>query len=67
MKRFINAADTREVVFTKGCTEGINLVASELGPHESHARATRCSVTWMEHHSNIVPWQLRVRADRARR
>ena len=57
VKRFINAADTREVVFTKGCTEGINLVASSWG--RSNLRAgDEVLVTWMEHHSNIVPWQL---------
>ena len=57
VKQFINAADTREIVFTKGCTEAINLVAhswggSRLGPGDE------VLITWMEHHSNIVPWQL---------
>jgi cysteine desulfurase/selenocysteine lyase len=57
VKRFINAADTREVVFTKGCTEGINLVASSWG--RSNLRpGDEVLLTWMEHHSNIVPWQL---------
>ncbi len=55
--RFINAGDRREIVFTKGCTEGINLVAqtwgrTHLGPGDE------VLVTWMEHHSNIVPWQI---------
>ena len=57
VRRLVNAASTREVVFTKGTTEGINLVAqswarTELGPGDE------ILVTWMEHHSNIVPWQL---------
>jgi cysteine desulfurase / selenocysteine lyase len=57
VKRFINAADTREVVFTKGCTEGINLVASSWGRSNLHP-GDEVLLTWMEHHSNIVPWQL---------
>jgi cysteine desulfurase/selenocysteine lyase len=57
LQRFINAPQSREVVLTKGCTESINLVAqswgrSNLGPGDE------VLVTWMEHHSNIVPWQL---------
>jgi cysteine desulfurase/selenocysteine lyase len=57
VQRLINAASTREVVFTKGTTDGINLVA------QSWARTflkpgDEILVTWMEHHSNIVPWQL---------
>jgi cysteine desulfurase/selenocysteine lyase len=57
VQRLINAASTREVVFTKGTTDGINLVA------QSWARSfltpgDEILVTWMEHHSNIVPWQI---------
>ena len=55
--RFINATDRREIVFTKGCTEGINLVAQSWGRTNLKAGA-EVLVTWMEHHSNIVPWQL---------
>src|SRR5580765_787648 len=54
---FINAPDKREVVFTKGCTEGINLVAQTWG-RSTLAPGDEVLVTWMEHHSNIVPWQL---------
>ncbi|MFL5402897.1 MAG: SufS family cysteine desulfurase [Gemmatimonadales bacterium] len=55
--RFINAASPREVIFTRGTTEGINLVA------QSYARTflkpgDEILITGMEHHSNIVPWQL---------
>jgi cysteine desulfurase / selenocysteine lyase len=57
VQRLINAAHSREVVFTRGCTDSINLVA------QSWARTNlkpgdEILVTWMEHHSNIVPWQL---------
>ncbi len=55
--RFVNATDRREIVFTKGCTEGINLVAQSWGRTNLKA-GDEVLVTWMEHHSNIVPWQL---------
>ncbi len=55
--RFINAAHTHEVIFTRGTTEGINLVAHSLGA--SHLSAgDEIIVSEMEHHSNIVPWQM---------
>jgi len=55
--RFINAAHTHEVIFTRGTTEGINLVAYSLGA--SHLSAgDEIIVSEMEHHSNIVPWQM---------
>ena len=54
---FINARSSREIVFTKGTTEGINLVAQSYG--RSHLRpGDDIVITVMEHHSNIVPWQL---------
>lgn len=54
--RYIGAADTAEVIFTRGTTESINLVASSYGRllHEGD----EIVLTVMEHHSNIVPWQL---------
>jgi cysteine desulfurase / selenocysteine lyase len=55
--RFINARSSREVVFTKGTTEGINLVAQSFA--RTHLRpGDDILITVMEHHSNIVPWQL---------
>ena len=54
--RFINAASTEEVVFTRGTTESINLVASSFG--QRLEAGDEIMLTWMEHHSNIVPWQL---------
>jgi len=55
--RFINAGSSREVVFTKGTTEGINLVAQSYA--RTHLKpGDDILITVMEHHSNIVPWQL---------
>jgi cysteine desulfurase/selenocysteine lyase len=56
-QRFVNAAEPQEIIFTKGCTDGINLVASSFG--RSHIKAgDEIIITTMEHHSNIVPWQM---------
>ena len=57
IQRFINAQSHEEIVFTRGTTESINLVASSLGK-SILTSADEVLVTWMEHHSNIVPWQL---------
>jgi cysteine desulfurase/selenocysteine lyase len=57
VKRFINAADEREIIFVRGTTEAINLVASSYG--RSHLKAgDEILISALEHHSNIVPWQL---------
>jgi len=57
VRRFVNAASTREVIFTRGTTESINLVA------QSYARprlkpGDEILLTMLEHHANIVPWQM---------
>lgn len=52
----IGAAESREIIFTRGTTEGINLVASSLT--ERFGRGDEILITEMEHHSNIVPWQM---------
>lgn len=56
VRKFLNAASLREIVFTRGTTESINLVAQSwgrrLGPGDE------ILITWMEHHANIVPWQM---------
>lgn len=57
VRAYINAASCEEIVFTRGATESINLVASSLGKI-SLTSADEVLITWMEHHSNIVPWQL---------
>lgn len=55
-QRFINAPQAHDVIFTKGTTEAINLVASSFGL--SHLKKGDCiMLSTMEHHSNIVPWQ----------
>lgn len=57
VRRFLNARSTSEIVFTRGTTESINLVASCFG--EAFLKAgDEVIVSEMEHHSNIVPWQL---------
>lgn len=57
IQRFLNAADPREIVFTRNATEGINLVAhSFVRPRVG--RGDEILITAMEHHANIVPWQL---------
>ena len=57
VRDFINAADDREVVFTRGTTEGINLVAHSFGRARVRA-GDEILISAIEHHSNIVPWQL---------
>ena len=57
LRRFVNARSTREVIFVRGTTEAINLVA------QSYARPRLQSgdeilISWLEHHANIVPWQM---------
>lgn len=56
-RRFINAGSTTEIVFTRGTTEGLNLVASSFCD-EFMNEGDEVIVSVMEHHSNIVPWQL---------
>jgi cysteine desulfurase / selenocysteine lyase len=55
--RFLNAASAREIVFTRGTTESINLVAQSFG-RAALRPGDEVLITGMEHHSNIVPWQL---------
>ncbi|CAI0868320.1 Cysteine desulfurase [Serratia grimesii] len=54
---FINAASVEEIVFVKGTTEGINLVANSFGRHFLQP-GDSIIITEMEHHANIVPWQM---------
>jgi cysteine desulfurase/selenocysteine lyase len=55
--RFLNARDPREIIFVRGATEGINLVAQTLG-RQRVGPGDEVLITGMEHHSNIVPWQM---------
>jgi cysteine desulfurase/selenocysteine lyase len=57
VRAFLNAKSSREIIFTRGTTEAINLVAQSyarprLGPNDE------ILITWLEHHANIVPWQM---------
>ena len=57
VRRFINARSSNEIVFTRGTTEGINLLASSFADSQMK-EGDEVIVSVMEHHSNIVPWQL---------
>jgi cysteine desulfurase/selenocysteine lyase len=65
VRRFVNAADAKEIVFVRGTTEGINLVAQAWG-HANVRAGDEIVLTEMEHHSNIVPWQILCEATGAR-
>ena len=54
---FLNAGDPRTIVLTKGTTDGINLVAQSYG-RSTLERGDEIVLSWLEHHSNIVPWQM---------
>jgi cysteine desulfurase / selenocysteine lyase len=54
---FVNAPDPKAIVLTKGTTDGINLVAQSYGRSTLRA-GDEIVISWLEHHSNIVPWQL---------
>lgn len=56
-QKFLNAREAEEIIFTKGTTEGINLVASTYGRANIKA-GDEIIISTMEHHSNIVPWQM---------
>ena len=56
--KFLNAKETSEIVFTRGTTEGINLVSSSLARSGFFKEGDEVIISEMEHHSNIVPWQL---------
>ena len=57
VQQFVNAADKREIIFVRSATEGINLVAQTYG-RKHVAAGDEVLITAMEHHSNIVPWQI---------
>ncbi len=57
VKRFINAPDVKECIFVRGTTEGVNLVAHSYG-HKFINEGDEILVSQMEHHSNILPWQV---------
>jgi cysteine desulfurase/selenocysteine lyase len=55
-RRFINAGSAKEIIFVRGTTEGINLVAQSWG-RQNIGAGDEIVITWLEHHANIVPWQ----------
>jgi cysteine desulfurase/selenocysteine lyase len=55
-RKFLNAASVNEIVFTRGTTEAINLVAQSWG-RQNIKQNDEIIITWLEHHANIVPWQ----------
>ncbi|MBN9485439.1 MAG: cysteine desulfurase [Bacteroidetes bacterium] len=57
VQKFINAAVREEIIFTRGTTEGINLVAATWG-RQNVGKGDEVIISGMEHHSNIVPWQI---------
>ena len=57
VKNFINASSTKEIIFVKGTTEAINLIAQAFGK-TNIKKGDEIVITAMEHHSNIVPWQM---------
>ncbi len=57
IQRFLGAADTSEIIYTRGATEAINLVAHSFG-RSKVGEGDEVVISAMEHHSNIVPWQL---------
>lgn len=56
VQHFINAPDSKEIIFTKGCTDGLNLVAATYGEQVIHG-GDEIVISIMEHHSNLIPWQ----------
>ena len=65
LKRFINAKEAKECIFVRGTTEGINLVAYSYG-HKFIGAGDEILVSQMEHHSNIIPWQIVAEERRAK-
>lgn len=57
VRRFVNASSVEEIVFTRGTTEAINLVAQTWG-RQNITADDEILITWLEHHANIVPWQM---------
>jgi cysteine desulfurase/selenocysteine lyase len=57
VRRFVNAKSTKEVIFVRGTTEAINLVAQSYG-RPRFGPGDEILISWLEHHANIVPWQM---------
>jgi cysteine desulfurase/selenocysteine lyase len=57
VRRFLHAPSTKDIVFVRGATEGINFIAQSLG-RRNIQKDDEIVITWLEHHANIVPWQM---------
>jgi cysteine desulfurase/selenocysteine lyase len=57
VRRFLNASSKNEIVFVRGATEAINLIAQSWG-RQNIQKGDEIVITWLEHHANIVPWQM---------
>jgi len=57
VRRFLNASSANEIIFVRGATEGINLIAQSWG-RRNIRKDDEIVITWLEHHANIVPWQM---------
>jgi cysteine desulfurase/selenocysteine lyase len=57
VRRFLNASSAGEIIFVRGATEGINLIAQSWG-RRNIRKDDEIVITWLEHHANIVPWQM---------
>jgi cysteine desulfurase/selenocysteine lyase len=57
VRRFLNASTSKEIIFVRGATEAINLVAQSWG-RRNIQKDDEIVITWLEHHANIVPWQM---------
>src|SRR6202050_2218749 len=57
VRRFLDASSVREIIFVRGATEGVNLVAQSWG-RQNIQKDDEIVITWLEHHANIVPWQM---------
>lgn len=57
IRRFINASSTDEIVYVRGATEGMNLIANTFG-EQNVGEGDEILISWLEHHANIVPWQM---------
>jgi cysteine desulfurase / selenocysteine lyase len=57
VRRFLNASSVNEIIFVRGATEAINLVAQSWG-RQNIQKDDEIVITWLEHHANIVPWQM---------
>lgn len=64
VRQFINAKSTEEIIFTRGTTAGLNMVASSYG-RANVSEGDEIVITYMEHHSNLIPWQQLAKATNA--